>query len=72
MGGFTRFCAIIGLLIAVGSFFFTDSAIKEAAGSAFGIALGALPYILFKVGTCSQAIENQQRIISLLEESRNR
>ena len=58
---------VLGLLVVIGGVAGANGAPQEAAAAAIGIAMGVLPYILYKLGYCEKALENQRKIIKLLE-----
>ena len=60
-------CTILGMLVVIGGVAGAKGAPQEAAAAAVGLAIGVLPYILYKLGYCQKALENQRKIIKLLE-----
>ena len=60
-------CTILGMLVVIGGVVGAKGAPQEAAAAAVGLATGVLPYILYKLGYCQKALENQRKIIKLLE-----
>ena len=64
---FVAIMTVIGLFVFIGGAMAANGAPQQAASAGMGIACGALPYILYKLKYCSEALENQKKIIKLLE-----
>jgi hypothetical protein len=64
---FVAIMTVIGLIVFIGGFMAANGSPQEAAAAGAGIACGVLPYILYKLGYCSEVLKNQKKIIRLLE-----
>jgi hypothetical protein len=65
-----KICVIVAIVLFVIGQFISNGAPQECAWAGIALSIGVLPYLLFKVGYCAEMLENQRKIIRLLEPSK--
>lgn len=64
---FALIMIILGMIVLVVGSLGTNGPLQGGAIAAIGVACGLLPYLLYKLKCSSLMLDNQERIIKLLE-----